>query len=286
MRLASRFALAVLTLALALSATAQTGRLAPDTATPPMDDIVAQVGGLSPIGLTGQLGGDTFGQSVANAGDVNRDGYDDVIVGAYSSDGGGTDAGRAYVYFGGPVMDNDADVTLTGVAAGDYFGQSVSGAGDVNGDGYADVVVGAPYNDAGGSNAGRAYVFFGGPAMDAAPEVTMTGAAASDLFGYSVGGAGDVNGDGFADVVVGALYNDAGSSNAGRAYVFFGGAAMNNGADVTLTGAAAGDLFGVSVAGAGDVNGDGYDDVIVGAYLNDAAGAMRAERMSTSVGRR
>ena len=223
--------------------------------------------------FTGQAAGDYFGASVSAAGDVNGDGYSDIIVGAYYNDAGGSEAGRAYIYFGGPIIDNIADVTLTGAAAGDYFGNSVSTAGDVNGDGYSDVIVGAYGNDAGGNDAGRAYIYFGGSAMDNAADVILTGEATGDSFGNSVFTAGDVNGDGYTDVIVGAYYNDAGGSYAGRAYIYFGSSTMNNTADVTLTGEAAGDYFGNSVSTAGDVNGDGYSDVIVGAYFNDAGGS-------------
>jgi len=223
--------------------------------------------------FTGQAAGDHFGYSVSTADDVNGDGYSDIIVGAYYNDAGGSEAGRAYIYFGGPIIDNIADVTLTGAAAGDYFGNSVSTAGDVNGDGYSDVIVGAYGNDAGGNDAGRAYIYFGGSAMDNAADVILTGEATGDSFGNSVFTAGDVNGDGYTDVIVGAYYNDAGGSYAGRAYIYFGSSTMNNTADVTLTGEAAGDYFGNSVSTAGDVNGDGYSDVIVGAYFNDAGGS-------------
>ena len=227
---------------------------------------------IADIILTGAAANDAFGTSVAAAGDVNGDGYSDVIVGAYQNDAGGADAGRAYIYFGGASMNNTADVTLTGAAASDNFGISVSTAGDVNGDGYSDVIVGANFNDAGGSNAGRAYIYFGSASMNNIADVTLTGANASDYFGRSVSSTGDVNGDGYSDVIVGAYLNDAGGADAGRAYIYFGGASMNNTADVTLTGAAAGDWFGWSVFTADDVNGDGYSDVIVGAYFNDAGG--------------
>jgi hypothetical protein len=222
------------------------------------------------LSLAGAAAGDYFGRSAATAGDMNGDGHDDVVVGAPANDAGGGDAGRAYVYFGGPGADLVADLTLTGVAAGDDFGRSVGTAGDVNGDGYDDVIVGATLNDAGGVDAGRAYVFFGGATPNATADLTLTGAAAGDNFGWSAGTAGDVNGDGYDDVIVGAYQNDAAGSNAGRAYVFYGGASPNSTADWVMTGAAAGNVFGFSVGTAGDVNGDGYADVIVGAY--DAVG--------------
>ena len=175
------------------------------------------------IAPLGEAAFDNFGISVSGAGDVNGDGFADVIVGAYLNDAGGGNAGRAYVYYGGPAADAVADLTLTGEAAGDEFGISVSGARDVNGDGFADVIVGANLNDAGGGEAGRAYVYYGGPGADAVADLTLTGEAAGDQFGYSVSGAGDVRGDGFADVIVGASLNDAGGLFAGRAYVYYGG---------------------------------------------------------------
>ncbi|HEX9656928.1 MAG TPA: FG-GAP-like repeat-containing protein [Bacteroidota bacterium] len=223
------------------------------------------------VTLTGAAAADLFGVSVASAGDVNGDGYSDVIVGAPFA--GAPDAGKAYIYLGGAAMDNTPDVTLTAVAASDRFGFSVAGAGDVNGDGYSDVIVGAQNNDAGGADAGRAYVFFGSASMDNIADVILTGAAALDQFGYSVAGAGDVNGDGYADVIVGSPFNDVGGNNAGRALIFFVSTSMDNVADVITTGATADDSFGRSVAGAGDVNGDGYGDVMVGAQFNDAGGS-------------
>ena len=221
---------------------------------------------------TGEVAGDRCGAYVRTAGDVNGDGFDDLIVGAPYNDTGGTDAGRAYVYYGGPGMDTTADLTFTGETASDRFGGSVGTAGDVNGDGYSDLIVGALYNDTGGTDAGRAYVFYGGPGADAAPDLTFTGVAAGDLFGRSVGTAGDVNGDGFDDLIVGAQDNDAGGADAGRAYVYYGGPGADATADLTFTGEAADDNFGTSVGTAGDLNGDGFSDLIVGADFNDAGG--------------
>ncbi len=209
------------------------------------------------VTLTGAATSNYFGRSVSTAGDVNGDGYSDVIVGAY---GYSTNTGRAYIYFGGSTMNNTADVILTGQAANNLFGVSVSDAGDVNGDGYSDVIVGASGYSTG---TGRAYVYFGGSTMNNVADVTMTGEATNNIFGYSVSGAGDVNGDGYSDVISGA-YNY--SSIRGRAYVYFGGASMNNVADVILNGEASGDNFGHSVSDAGDVDGDGYSDIVVGAF--------------------
>ncbi|MBK6774254.1 MAG: FG-GAP repeat protein [Ignavibacteria bacterium] len=224
--------------------------------------------------ITGAAAFDQFGNSVSSAGDLNGDGFSDVIVGASGNDAGGNAAGRAYIYFGGSLPDTLADVIMTGEAAVDFFGKFVSSAGDVNGDGYSDVIVGAIGNDAGGSDAGRAYIYFGGSSMNNVADLIFTGEAAGDNFGYSASSAGDLTGDGYSDVIVGAIDNDAGGSDAGRAYIYFGGSSMNNAADIIITGEAAFDGFGVSVSSAGDVNGDGYSDVIVGAYGNDAGGTI------------
>jgi len=215
--------------------------------------------------FTGAAGFDDFGHSVAAAGDVNHDGFSDVIVGAYLNDAGGNDAGRAYLYFGGASMDNVADVIFTGETVLNRFGISIAAAGDVNHDGFADVLVGA-------STAGRAYLYFGGTRMDNIADVIFTGETGGSAFGISAAAAGDVNHDGFADVIVGDNWNNAGGYNAGRAYLYFGGPRMDNLADAVFTGAAGSDLFGISVAAAGDVNHDGFSDVIVGATGNSAVG--------------
>ncbi len=218
--------------------------------------------------LLAEAADDNFGWSVADAGDVNGDGIPDLIVGAIYNDSAAKDAGKAYVYLGGITVSTTPFVTMTGMAANDQFGVSVAGAGDVNGDGYADVIVGARLNSLAGSAAGAAFIYFGGPAMDGVPDVVLLGEAPNDWFGNAVAGAGDVNGDGYADVVVGAPYNDRGGSAAGAAYVFYGGPAMDSLPDVILVGEMHDDQFGWSVSGAGDVDGDGLSDVIVGSRLH------------------
>lgn len=219
--------------------------------------------------FNGRTAGENFGYSVASAGDVNGDGYADIIVGAVGSAVSGANTGRAYLFFGGVAMDDLPDVVLTGESGADWFGTSVAGVGDLNGDGFADIVVGASSNDAGGADAGRAYIFFGGSKMDSSPDLVLTGASAGDNFGKSVASAGDVNGDGYYDVIIGAHANDAKGSNAGRAFIYFGGSQMDTAPDVVLDGSVAGDHFGFCVASAGDVNGDGFDDVIVGKNRSD-----------------
>jgi len=220
------------------------------------------------IVLTGAATDDRFGIMVSCAGDLNGDGFSDVIVGAPCNDAGGVDAGRAYVYFGGAIPNGVPDVMFTG-AAGDSLGWRVSGAGDVNSDGFPDIVVGAP---GAAGRSGRAYVYYGGPGLDAVADRVLVGEAAGDNFGISVASAGDVNGDGDDDLIIGAWTNDANGTNAGRAYLFYGGAGSDAVADLTLTGEAAGDLFGFVVSSAGDLNRDGFGDLIVGAITNDAHG--------------
>lgn len=215
--------------------------------------------------FNGAATGEYYGSSVASAGDVNGDGYDDIIIGSPFNDFKALNAGRAYIFFGGINMNTVVDVTLTGDTVINFFGASVSGAGDVNGDGYADVIVGAYGNS---SNKGKSYIYYGGAAMNNVADVTLSGEAANDYFGFSVSGAEDVNGDGYSDVIVGAYGN---SSYKGRSYIYFGGAAMNNVSDVTMSGEFANDYFGFSVSKAGDVNGDGYSDVITGAYGNNSS---------------
>jgi hypothetical protein len=201
-------------------------------------------------------GGAYFGTSVATAGDVNGDGYDDVIVGAPGYDNGQYDEGRAYAYHGSAGGPNRTpDWTAESDHLFGYFGTSVATAGDVNGDGYDDVIVGTP-----------AFVYHGSPAGLSASPNWMAQSHPDSAFGESVATAGDVNGDGYDDVIVGAFLFSNGQSAEGRAFLFLGSAeGLSDAPDWTAESDQANAWFGTSVGTAGDVNGDGYADVIVGA---------------------
>ena len=253
---------------------------------------------------------DRSGFSVSSAGDVNGDGYDDLIIGAHGADPNGNIlAGETYVVYGGAsapgtggVLDlSDLDGTngfiLSGIDGGDQSGRSVSSAGDVNGDGYDDLIIGAYLADPGGDNqVGETYVVYGGASapgtggvldlsdLDGTNGFTLTGIDAFDRSGRSVSSAGDVNGDGYDDLVIGAVLGDPNGSLSGETYVVYGGASAPgtggrfnlstlDGTDgFILSGIDASDRSGRSVSSAGDVNGDGYDDLIIGAYRADPNG--------------
>ena len=229
-----------------------------------------------------------MGYSVSDAGDVNGDGYEDVVVGAILFNNGESEEGAAFVFLGsssGLVGTNpdSATAVFESNQAGAYTGYSVSGAGDVNGDGYADVIVGAYGFDNGETDEGAAFLFLGSSSGLAGTDPATAAAVLESNqqnanMGCSVSGAGDVNGDGYGDLIVGADWFDNGEWCEGAALLFLGSNSGLLGTSLTTAAALLESNqevahMGCSVSGAGDVNGDGYADVIVGAsdYENGEA---------------
>ncbi|WP_199857822.1 beta strand repeat-containing protein [Erythrobacter sp. EC-HK427] len=257
--------------------------------------------GFNGFRLDGIDNSDSSGFSVSGAGDVNGDGFDDIIIGAFRGDEGGLDSGESYVVFGKASgftaaldlssLDGSNGFRLDGIDTIDFSGIAVSGAGDVNGDGYDDIIIGAHFGDAGATNSGESYVVFGKASgftaaldlssLDGSNGFRLDGIDANDQFGRSVSSAGDVNGDGFDDIIIGSFSGDAGATDGGESYVVFGKASgftaalnlstLDGSNGFRLDGIGVNDFSGWAVSGAGDVNGDGYDDILIGAFGADAS---------------
>ena len=225
------------------------------------------------VRLEGVSDHEHFGEALAGGVDLDGDGFVDLAVGAPMRDGPGGSAAGAVDLFRGGASGPVYWASVTGEAASDWLGQSVA-IGDLDGDGRADIVAGAPYNDRAASAAGAVFICRGGASAPAAPWKVLTGAAANDQFGWSVACLGDFDGAGFGDLAVGARLFGVGASGArGKVYLLRGGPGMDTVADGAWLGEVRDDWFGNSVAAPGDVDGGGRPDLLVGAPFNDRGGS-------------
>ena len=247
---------------------------------------LAKLDGKNGFKFASVAAGNAFGGAVSNVGDMNGDGYDEILVGSIFADVGSTNSGSSYVLFG--KKDGFANVTtaqlngnngfeIPGVVENGFNGFAVAGGGDINGDGLSDLLVTSVYNSS-------VYVVFGATkpfaktlnlaGLQGSNGFILSGDATS-RFGISANMAGDVNGDGYDDLLIGET---GAEGEKGGAYVVFGkakGFSMLNTADIKgelgfkINGVSVGDRAGIAVNAAGDVNGDGFDDLIIGATLTD-----------------
>lgn len=234
----------------------------------------------------------------AKAGDINNDGYDDIIIGVSElSPNGRKKAGLSYIIYGGKNLTNlelkhfniTKGITITGANAGDYAGNSVGSAGDVNHDGYDDFIVGAPYAN---SAAGITYIIYGNKTLENIDLLTLKPKQGiyilgvtngvrdgddyyydgGDFSGSSVSGIGDYNNDGNDDIIIGSYASANGKYSSGIDYVIYGGLHLNNidlanlsfSEGFAILGADENDEIAHSISGAGDINNDGYKDIIIG----------------------
>lgn len=248
------------------------------------------------ISFLGENEWDFLSYYVASAGDVNADGYDDLLITSTHNSESAYHAGQMYLILGRPEADwgqdypvSQADASFLGTAESDRLGRSAHGVGDVNGDGFDDFVVASISSDTNGFDAGENYLFLGRPftsttwwGMDypvSQADASFVGEGEGDEAGRRVSQAGDVNSDGLDDFLIGSARNDHGGLDAGIGYLILGRAEADWGmayplaeADASFPGEDPRDQAGRRLSGVGDVNHDGYDDFIIGAPHNTRGG--------------
>ncbi|MEM9213331.1 MAG: hypothetical protein AAGD25_03205 [Cyanobacteria bacterium P01_F01_bin.150] len=269
---------------------------------------VSTLNGSNGFVINGIDEGDRLGSSVSNAGDVNGDGIDDLIIGAAgAAPNGNSGSGESYVVFGTragfnsalnvATLDGNNGFVINGINQNDFSGTSVSRAGDINGDGIDDLIIGATFAGLNGnSNVGESYVVFG--KREKSPSINLSslnglngfaiqGIRPNNFSANSVSNAGDVNGDGIDDLIIGTLQDSPnGNDSRGESYVIFGSkdgfspnlnlANLNGQNGFSIQGIDSA-FFAPSVSSAGDINGDGISDIIIGAVravqgINPSAG--------------
>lgn len=226
--------------------------------------------------LTVLSASETYDLSVAGVGDVNGDGYDDLLVGhpSHTNAGGGTTAGKIMLFLGSSTLPaTTPDFEVESSTKGNLLGYTVSGAGDVNGDGYADFAAGSPFAEStsGESNEGRVTLWYGGPAgVSSDPPWNAESNFKGAQLGCALASAGDVNGDAFDDLLATACFFDGPETDEGQVRLYLGSSSgLSLTPDWTAEGDAAGIIAGSVLSGAGDLNGDGFDDILVGIPLSD-----------------
>ncbi|MCK5773849.1 MAG: FG-GAP repeat protein [Thermoplasmata archaeon] len=227
--------------------------------------------------------------NIARAGDVNGDGYDDFLIGEQAYDG--THKGKTHLIFGmrsgwnkGSTLDDDSNASFLGENSDDWSGYSVSGGGDINGDGYDDLIIGSPGNDEYISESGQVYIIFGkrtGWTTDVSlsnADASYHGTLSGENIGLSLSIVGDINKDGYDDIAIGGPGAKIGDDVPGKIYLIFGRSSgwemdmLLDSPDASFIGEDHLDYAGSMISGAGDVNGDGFDDMLIGAYGNDDGG--------------